>query len=56
MREHGLLSPHRTRHTDKDSQDRQIITSAPNVMCPPVDLRSRAVDATQITTVQHGKA
>jgi hypothetical protein len=26
-----------------------------HVMCPSVDLRSRAIDATQITTVQDGK-
>jgi hypothetical protein len=54
MRENALLSPHRARRCEKDSRDRQIITEAPNVMCPPVDLRSRAIDATQITTVQHG--
>jgi transposase InsO family protein len=55
MREHALLSPHCARPCQKDSHDRQIITPAPNIMCPPVDLRSRAIDATQITTVQHGK-
>jgi hypothetical protein len=55
MREHALLSPHRPRRRPDDAHQRQIITEAPNVMCPPVDLRSRAVDATQITTVQDGK-
>jgi hypothetical protein len=55
MREHALLSPHRPRRRPDDAHQRQIITEAPNVMCPPVDLRSRAVDATQITTVQEGK-
>jgi hypothetical protein len=55
MREHALLSPHRTRPCQKDRHDRQIITPAPNIMCPAVDLRSRAIDATQITTVQDGK-
>jgi hypothetical protein len=55
MREHALLSLHRPRRRPDDTHQRQIITEAPNVMCPPVDLRSRAVDATQITTVQDGK-
>jgi transposase InsO family protein len=55
MREHALLSPHRPRRRPDDAHQRQIITEAPNVMCPPVDLRSRAIDATQITTVQDGK-
>jgi transposase InsO family protein len=47
MREHALLSPHRARRRDEDSHERQIITTAPNVMW--------AIDATQVTTVQHGK-
>jgi transposase InsO family protein len=47
MREHALLSPHRTRSRPETSHERQIITAAPNVM--------RATDATQITTVQDGK-
>jgi transposase InsO family protein len=47
MREHALLSPHRTRPCQKDRHDRQIITPAPNIMW--------AIDATQITTVQDGK-
>jgi hypothetical protein len=55
MREHALLSPHRTRPCQKDRHEGQIITPAPNIMCPAVDLRSRAIDATQITTVQDGK-
>ena len=47
MRENALLSPHRARRKDEDSHQRQIITTAPNVMW--------AIDATQVTTVQHGK-
>jgi putative transposase len=47
MRENALLSPHRARRRDEDSHERQIITTAPNVMW--------AIDATQVTTVQHGK-
>jgi transposase InsO family protein len=47
MRENALLSPHRARRRDEDSHDRQIITTAPNVMW--------AIDATQVTTVEHGK-
>jgi transposase InsO family protein len=47
MREHALLSPHRPRRKDEDSHQRQIITTAPNIMW--------AIDATQLTTVQHGK-
>ena len=47
MRENALLSPHRNRRKDEDSHERQIITTAPNVMW--------AIDATQVTTVQHGK-
>jgi len=47
MREHALLSPHRA-HTRADTpHDRQIITTAPNLMW--------ATDATQIATVQDGK-
>jgi transposase InsO family protein len=55
MRENALLSPHRPRRRPDDAHQRQIITEAPNIMCPAVDLRSRAIDATQITTVQDGK-
>jgi putative transposase len=47
MREHALLSPHRTRSRPETSHERQIITAAPNV--------TWATDATQITTVQDGK-
>jgi putative transposase len=47
MREHSLLSPHRPRRKPDDAHQRQIITTAPNVMW--------AIDATQVTTVQHGK-
>jgi putative transposase len=47
MREHRLLSPHRARPRSEASHERQIITTAPNVMW--------AIDATQITTVQDGK-
>jgi transposase InsO family protein len=47
MREHALLSPHRTRRRPDDAHQRQIITPAPNIMW--------AIDATQITTVQDGK-
>lgn len=47
MRENTLLSPHRARRKGEDSHDRQIITDAPNVMW--------AIDATQVTTVEHGK-
>jgi transposase InsO family protein len=47
MREHALLSPHRPRRRPDDAHQRQIITAAPNVMW--------AIDATQVTTVQHGK-
>lgn len=46
MREHALLSPHRTRSRPETSHERQIVTVAPNVMW--------ATDATQITTVQDG--
>jgi len=47
MREHTLLSPHRTRVRPEAAHDRHIITDAPNVMW--------ATDATQIVTVQDGK-
>lgn len=47
MREHALLSPHRARQRPETAHDRHIITEAPNLMW--------ATDATQITTVQHGK-
>jgi transposase InsO family protein len=55
LREHALLSLHRARPCEKDSHDRQVITPAPKSMCRPVGLRSRAIDAIQITIVQHGK-
>jgi hypothetical protein len=47
MREHALLSPHRTRTRPGTPHDRHIITEAPDVMW--------ATDATQITTVRDGK-
>lgn len=47
LREHALLSPHRTRQRSEAAHDRHIITEAPNVMW--------AIDATEITTVQDGK-
>src|SRR5215208_2634027 len=47
MRQHALLSPHRTRPRPEAVHDRHIITATPNVMW--------ATDATQITTVQDGK-
>ncbi len=47
MREHALLSPHRPRRKPDDTHQRQIITAAPNPMW--------ATDATQVTTVEHGK-
>ncbi len=47
MRENALLSPHRARRKGEDSHQRRITTTAPNVMW--------AIDATQVTTVQHGK-
>lgn len=47
MRDHSLLSPHRTRVRPEAAHDRHIITDAPNVMW--------ATDATQIVTVQDGK-
>lgn len=47
MREHSLLSPHRPRRKPDDPHQRRIITDAPNLMW--------AIDATQVTTVQHGK-
>ncbi|MCA3425024.1 MAG: hypothetical protein INF81_18895 [Roseomonas sp.] len=39
MRENALLSPHRAGRKGEDGHDRQIITTAPNIM--------RAIDATQ---------
>ena len=47
MREHALLSPHRTRTRPDTTHDRRITTEAPNVMW--------ATDATQIPTVRDGK-
>lgn len=47
MREHALLSPHRARTRTEAPHDRQIITTAPNLMW--------ATDATQIITAQDGK-
>ena len=47
MREHTMLSPHRSRTRVAASHDRHIITDAPNVMW--------ATDATQIVTAQDGK-
>ena len=47
MREHSLLSPHRTRTRPDTPHDRHITTTAPDVM--------RAIDATQVTTVMDGK-
>jgi transposase InsO family protein len=47
MREHALLSPHRTRPRPEAAHDRHIVTDAPNVMW--------AIDATQVITVQDGK-
>ena len=47
MREHTLLSPHRSHRKPEDAHQRQIITAAPNVMW--------AIDATQVTTVQDGR-
>ena len=47
MREHAPLSPHRARRRDGTAHDRQIVTTAPDVMW--------AIDATQVTTVQHGE-
>src|SRR3712207_7762751 len=44
MRQHALLSPHRTRPRPEAVHDRHIITARPNVMW--------ATDAAQITTVQ----
>jgi putative transposase len=46
MREHALLSPHRTRSRPGAAHERRIVTEAPNVMW--------ATDATQVTTVEHG--
>lgn len=47
MREHALLSPHRARSRPAEAHDRKIVTEAPNLMW--------ATDATQVTTVRHGK-
>ena len=47
MREHALLSPHRARRKDEDNHERQITTTASNVMW--------ATDATQVATVRDGK-
>jgi len=47
MREPHLLSPHRPRRSPEEAHQRQIITAAPNVIW--------AIDATQVTTLQHGK-
>jgi len=47
MREHALLSPHRTHQRRDSAHDRHIVTTAPNIMW--------AIDATQITTVEDGK-
>ena len=47
MRQHALLSPHRTRPRREAVHDRHIVTEAPNVMW--------ATDATRITTAQDGK-
>jgi transposase InsO family protein len=47
MREHALLSPHRSQPRPAAAHERQIITAAPNVMW--------AIDATQVTTVEDGK-
>ena len=47
MREHALLSPHRTRPRPEAAHDRRITTDAPDVMW--------ATDATQVTTVEDGK-
>lgn len=47
LREHALLSPYRPRRKSEGGHQRQITTTAPNLMW--------AIDATQIITVQHGK-
>jgi putative transposase len=47
MREHALLSPHRSQPRPAAAHERQIITAAPNVMW--------AIDATQVATVEDGK-
>jgi transposase InsO family protein len=47
MRQHALLSPHRSRPRPEAAHDRRIVTEAPNIMW--------ATDATQITTVADGK-
>jgi hypothetical protein len=48
LREHNLLSPHRSRRKPDGAHQRQIITDAPNVMW--------ATDATQVTTVLDGRS
>jgi hypothetical protein len=47
MREHALLSPHRSRPRPGGAHERHIITEAPNVMW--------ASEATQIPIAQDGK-
>ena len=47
MREHALLSPHRTQRRPAEAHDRSIVTDAPNLMW--------ATDATQVATVRDGK-
>jgi putative transposase len=47
MRQHALLSPHRTRSRPEAAHERRIVTEAPDVMW--------ATDATQISTVADGK-
>ena len=47
MREHALLSPHRSQPRPAAAHERQIITAAPNVMW--------AIDATRVATVEDGK-
>ena len=48
MRAHAPLSPHRACRRAETAHDRRIITAAPDLMW--------ATDATQITTVQDGRA
>jgi transposase InsO family protein len=47
MREHALLSPHRTRPRPDEAHERSIVTDAPNIV--------RATDGTQIATVCDGE-
>ena len=47
MREHALLSPHRTQRRPAEAHDRSIVTDAPNLMW--------ATDATQVATFRDGK-